>query len=162
MPRSRASPGVRLLGLWRFLSGVPGGRWVFSRLVGRLAPYSGTVGARVLTLEAGRCVADLVDRRRLRNHLDSVHAVALVNLGELVTGLATLTALPPGARGIVVALEARYGKKARGRLRAECRTEVGPIDAPVEHRARAEIRDAAEDVVATVEAVWRLAPAVRR
>lgn len=158
MARAHPAPGGRLLSLWRRLRAVPGGGAVFSRAVGWMAPYSASMRARVRELEPGWCRVELSDRRRVRNHLDSVHAVALVNLGELATGLATLTALPPGTRGIVVALAAEYGKKARGRLRAECRTEVPPVEAPGEHRARAEIRDAAGDLVATVESTWRLAP----
>lgn len=156
MARSRAAPGESLLRLWRRLRPVPGGRWLFGRLLGRRAPYSGSIRPRVRELAPGRCAVELVDRRRVRNHLDSVHAVALLNLGELTSGLATLAALPPGARGIVVALRAEYAKKARGRLRATCDTEVGPVTGPRDHRARAEIRDAAGDLVATVEATWRL------
>jgi len=73
-----------------------------------------------------------------------------------VTGLATLTALPDGVRGIVRELGAEYEKKARGRVTAECRTEVPPVRETREHVARAEIRDAEGDVVARVEATWRL------
>lgn len=158
MGRSSEAPGDRLLGTWRRLEPWPGGRWLFSRMVGWMAPYSGSIGARVLALQPGRARAELRDRRRVRNHLDSVHAVALVNLGELVTGLATLTALPPGVRGIVLELEARYRKKARGRLTAECRTEVGRVEAPREHVAEAEIRDREGELVASVRATWRVAP----
>jgi len=158
MGRSSEAPGDRLLLTWRRLEPWPGGRWLFSRMVGWMAPYSGSIGARVLELEPGQVRAELRDRRRVRNHLDSVHAVALVNLGELVTGLATLTALPPGIRGIVLGLEARYEKKARGRLTAECRTEVSSVEAPREHVAEAEIRDPRGDRVATVRVTWRVAP----
>ena len=43
----RVADGQRNLikGAWDVLSGVPGGKVVFSRLVGRLAPYTGTVNA---------------------------------------------------------------------------------------------------------------------
>lgn len=153
-----AAPGDRLRRLWRLLSGLPGGDRLFSRLVGWIAPYSGSIRARITHLEAGHCRADLPDRRRVRNHLDSLHAVALVNLGELVTGLATLTALPTGVRGIVRELGAEYEKKARGRVTAECRTEVPPVREAREHVVQAEIRDREGDVVARVEATWRLSP----
>ena len=152
------APGSRLLHLWDRLSPWPGGRWLFSRLVGRMAPYSGTLGARVRTLEPGHCVVELRDRRRVRNHLDSIHAVALANLGELTTGLATVTALPQGIRGIVVRVEAEYTKKARGRIVASCRTEVGPVPAPRDELSRADLRDESGDLVATVRATWRVAP----
>lgn len=131
-----------------------------------MAPYSGTTGAVVRALEPGRCRVEMKERRRVRNHLDSIHAVALVNVGELATGLATLTALPPGARGIIVELNAEYEKKARGVVRAECRdamprVEGRPIEeleASVRHRAVARIRDREDDVVASVTATWRISP----
>lgn len=155
---SKEAPGAGLLRAWSAMEGVPGGSWFFSRVVGWMAPYSGTTGARVRQLSPGRCVVVLRERRKIRNHLDSVHAVALVNVGELATGLATLTALPAGVRGIVVGLEAEYEKKARGLIRAGCRTEVAAPGAgeDVEHRAVARLRDDSGDRVATVSATWRL------
>lgn len=124
-----------------------------------MAPYSGTTGARVRELEPGRCRVVLRDRRRVRNHLDSIHAVALVNGGELASGLAMLTALPTGIRSIVVGLECRYEKKARGRIRID--GEAAPPDRvtePVEALARAVLRDDADEVVARLTVTWRLGP----
>jgi acyl-coenzyme A thioesterase PaaI-like protein len=98
------------------------------------------------------------DRRRVRNHLRSVHAVALANLGELATGLAVVGALPPTVRGILVGLEVSFHKKARGLLEASCACTVPRVTQDVEQTAVAEIRDAAGDVVAAVTARWRLGP----
>lgn len=153
-----AAPGPRILRLWRTLAPLPGGEWLFSRLLGWMVPYSGSLGATVRALEPGRCRTALRERRRVRNHLGSVHAVALVNLGELTTGLATLTALPAGVRGIVVGLEARYEKKARGRVVASCATEPPEVEGSTEHRPRAVLRDGSGDAVAEVRATWRLDP----
>lgn len=152
-----AAPGTRLLRLWRRLSPLPGGRTVFSWLLGRTVPYSGTLGARVLALEPGRAEVRLDERRRVRNHLRSVHAVALTNLGELATGLAVVTALPPGVRGIVTSLTSEYHQKARGRLRAVAAWQPPSMLAlPAEARVSTEITDATGRTVATVSTVWRL------
>lgn len=158
MARSHPAPGDRILRWWRRLGPLPAGGRLFGRVVGWIAPYSGGIRPIVRELEPGRCVIEMADRRRVRNHLDSIHAVALLNLGELASGLATLAGLPPRVRGIVVSLAADYLKKARGRVRAECRTDVGPVEEAREHVARAEVRDTAGDLVATVEATWRLDP----
>ena len=117
------------------------------------------MGAHVKLLEPGHTVVQLSDRRRVRNHLNSVHAVALINLGEVATGLAVISQLPPDVRGIVTALGAEYRKKARGLLTAECRTDpIAAAAEPTERDVSAEIVDQAGDVVAVVRATWRLSP----
>ncbi|MEX2467747.1 MAG: DUF4442 domain-containing protein [Gemmatimonadota bacterium] len=158
MTRTAGAPGPRLLKLWTRLSGMPGGRWLFSRILGRMVPYSGTIGALVEALEPGYARLRLRDARSVRNHLGSVHAIALANVGELTSGLAVLTGLPPTVRGIVTHLEITYVKKARGTLVAEARVTVPSVDTPVAHEVVAEIRDAEEDVVAHVRVRWRLSP----
>ena len=86
---------------WSRLSPYPGGRWLFSKMIGRLAPYTGSIPAYVSVLESGRSVVLMKDRRRIRNHLKSIHAIALINLGELVTGLCVMYGVDGCGRGIV-------------------------------------------------------------
>jgi acyl-coenzyme A thioesterase PaaI-like protein len=121
-------------------------------------PYSGSTGAKIVTLEPGRTVVELPDRRRVRNHLRSVHAVALANVGELASGIAMLTALPRNVRGIVVRMEVEFTKKARGTVWASSRVDVPEVRSALEHPVSAEIRDGNDERVARVRVVWRLAP----
>lgn len=153
---ANASPGPRALALWRQLSPLPFGRELFMLVFGNLVPYSGALGARVESLEPGHVVMTLRDRRGVRNHLNSVHAIALANLGEMASGLAMATALPAGVRGIVTGLGIEYGKKARGVLTAESRVTVPEVRGDLEFDVQAAIRDAVGDVVATVKVRWRL------
>jgi acyl-coenzyme A thioesterase PaaI-like protein len=148
--------GVTLARSWRRLSGVPGGKWLFSRMLGRIAPYSGSIGARVIELKPGYALLEFRERRGLRNHLRSVHAIALANVGELASGLAGTMAMPPGVRGIPVSLTIDFIKKARGTLVCEGRAEIPKVDGPTDTEVTAEIRDAAGDVVAIVRVIWRL------
>ena len=147
----------RLLRLWRRLAPFPGGKWLFTRSLGFAVPYSGSIGARIETLEPGHARVSLRDHRAVRNHLHSIHAIALANLGELATGLAMLTAAT-SARGILLGMHVAYHKKARGRLVAECRANPPPVTEPIDVEVAAPVVDADGDVVAVFTATWRLAP----
>lgn len=109
---------------WDHLSKVPGGRRVFSRLIGTAAPYTGSIDAKVVALEHGYSRVILRDRRKVRNHLDCVHAIALANLGELCGNVGVAYSLPDDARFIVASLSMEYFAKARGEITAECRCPV--------------------------------------
>ncbi|MEP7346278.1 MAG: hotdog fold domain-containing protein [Gemmatimonadaceae bacterium] len=152
------APGQRLLALWTKLAPLPGGKWLFSRILARQVPYTGTIGAVIEELRPGFARATLRDRRIVRNHLRSIHAVALVNLGEVVSGLAMLTALPIGVRGIVTGLAIEYIKKARGSLTAESHVRLPPIAESQTLGLVAEIRDSDGDVVARATVNWLVGP----
>lgn len=156
MAKSLDAPGGSIALWWKRLSRVPFGRTLFSILIGRMAPYTGTMGARIQDLGPGYSRWTLRDSRRVRNHLNSVHAVALVNLAEVTSGTAMLTALPPGTRGIVTGLSMQYLKKARGTLTAECRCDVPEVNGETRYDVHADIRDAAGDVVAKGTVNWLL------
>lgn len=152
-----ASHGARLLAAWRRLKDRPGGPWLFSRMVGRMAPYTGSMRARVVELEPGRAVVRLRDRRAVRNHLRSVHAIALANLGELASGLAATSAMPPGVRGIPTSITIDYLHKARGTLTATGTAQLPQdITERTEAQVTADIRDAEDTTVAAVRVTWRL------
>jgi uncharacterized protein (TIGR00369 family) len=153
-----ASPESLIRRQWETWSGRPAGKRIFSLLLGRLVPYTGTIGARVEELEPGHARVTLRDRRRVRNHLNSVHAVALLNLAELASGLALNFALPAEARSILKGLSMEYLKKARGTLSAEATAPVLQDAAELDLEIETAIRDAAGDVVATAKAHWRVGP----
>jgi len=140
---------------WQRLQALPAGSWLFSRFLGWYAPYSGTIGSRVEALQSGYAEVSLRDRRGVRNHLKSIHAIALMNLGEITTGLAVLTTLSSDMRGIVIGLQAEYLKKSRGRLIARASFELASaIDENTPCEVKTEITDEAGDVVAIVRATW--------
>jgi len=158
MATSLASPGRSLRDAWRRLSPLPGGRAMFSLGLGRIVPYSGSIGARVEVLEPGHARVTLRERRAVRNHLRSVHAVALVNVLELTSGLAMLAGLPDELRAIVLHIEVDFLKKARGLLTAECRCT--PPNEPREQETWLEpvVTDASGDVVARGRVRWLVRP----
>ncbi len=158
MNKSKSGKVADILGLWRKMSSYPGGRWLFSRFIGMYVPYSGSVGVCVEKLAPGHALTSLADTRRVRNHLRCIHAVALINLGEITSGMAMYASLPKHARGIVVAIEATYLKKARGRLVAESCCELPEITQGIDFPLFTEIRDEQGDAVARLKVIWRLEP----
>lgn len=159
MTKTVRSPGKEIRDAWTRLRRLPAGDRLFSWALGRMVPYSGSIGAVVRELAPGRARVELADRRKVRNHLDSIHAVALMNLAELSTGLALNTGLPDDARAILVRLTIEYGKKARGTLTSECAIEPPATNERREVDVEAVIRDASGDVVAKAAARWLVGPA---
>ncbi|HCK34823.1 MAG TPA: DUF4442 domain-containing protein [Gemmatimonadetes bacterium] len=158
MARTQESPGAQLRILWVRLSRFPGGRWIFNKILGWKIPYTGKLGATILTLEPGHVKVRLRERRAVRNHLQSIHAIALANLGELTTGLALVGAMPESIRGILVGLDVSYMKKARGTIESEAICEIPKVYEPMDYWVDAKIRDSSGDMVAEVRAHWRLGP----
>jgi acyl-coenzyme A thioesterase PaaI-like protein len=150
--------GTQLLSLWRHLSPLPAGPWLFSKLFGFAVPYSGSVSPRIRVLEPGHAVVEIPGRRSNRNHLGSVHAIALVNLAEITSGLAMMAGLPPTVRGIVTALSMTYDKKARGTIRAVARVAVPTVTEDRDFDVTAECFDGEGALVATGHVRWRLGP----
>ncbi len=105
---------------WDITSLLPGGAKIYSRFLAASIPYTGTIGAEFVDLEPGFALVRMRDRRALRNHLGSVHAIALCNLAEVTGNAALACALPEDARFIVTRLDMRYLKKARGTISATC------------------------------------------
>jgi len=135
---------------WDVLSGVPGGKVVFSRLVGRAAPYSGSIHATVTVLRPGYAEVQMADRRAVRNHLDCIHAIALANLGELAGNIALAYSLPDDARFIVSGMDIDYLKKARGTITAIGEPPVPRSAARAHLEVPVTLRDATGEPVAKV------------
>lgn len=160
-PKSKQGIENRVLAMWQKLGTNRLGRKLFNLILSRSVPYSGSIKAKVTCMESGFVKVILKDRRKIRNHLNSIHAIALANLGELASGLAMITALPIGTRSIVTNLEIEYLKKARGCLLAEGRASPpNVVNEPVNSLATADIMDEEGDLVACVTVLWRLSPKV--
>ena len=149
---------TRIRSLWRRFHSIPGGKRLFSAALGRLAPYTGTISPRVEELREGYARVVMHDRRAVRNHLRSVHAIALMNLAEVTSGLALTYALPADARAILTGLSIDFLKKARGTLTAEASLEPPPTSERQEYEFESRIRDGAGDVVAIARARWLVGP----
>ena len=145
-----------ILSSWNRLHSLPGGIWIFNLFLRWFNPYSGSIRAHVVELRPGYARIELQDRRRIRNHLNSIHALALANLGELTSGLALLSGLPGNSRGIPTKISTEYFKKARGKLVAESNSGLPDVKNDMEHEVFTDILDQQSDVVARTVVNWQL------
>ena len=149
----------RLIILWKRLGGNAAGRWIFNRMLRHNVPYSGSISPQVQKLSPGFAEVSMQDKRKLRNHLHCIHAIALANLGELASGLAMLAALSPSTRAIVSHIEMEYIKKAHGTLTAAgVAKPPESVTKPTSVLAHAEIENQQGEIVAVAHVMWHLAP----
>ena len=154
---AKLSSPSSILQLWSVLKSVPGGGVMMGRLIGRMAPYTGTIKPEIEQLDVGYSKVSMRDRKTLRNHLKSVHAIALMNLGEATTGTAMLVTIPEGTRGIPIHLAMDYVKKARGTITGECSCAVSSSTEKREYEVTAVLKDKSGDIVAKCYAKWLVA-----
>jgi uncharacterized protein (TIGR00369 family) len=143
---------------WRLLRNVPGGKNLYGRLLGQVIPYTGTIRPVFITLEPGHAVVRLDDRRAVRNHLGSIHAIALCNLAELAGNAAIACSLPDSARFIVKRIEIDYLKKARGSIVASCTCPVSLGSERAEYHIEVELKDDQGTLVSKVRMVTLVGP----
>jgi len=147
------------LRLWTRFGGSAPGRWLFSRLICFRAPYFGSIAPSIVALEPGQCVVRIVDRRRVHNHIGTVHAIALCNMAELAAGLATDAALPQSMRWIPKGMSVRYLRKASGTMTAIARVPIPAESAEgFESHAIVEVRNEADEIVFDADITMWISP----
>jgi acyl-coenzyme A thioesterase PaaI-like protein len=139
-----------VLAVWQRLASLPGGRWLFARLVCRRAPYFATIRPAVVELRPGRCEVHMRKRRAVENHIRTVHAIAICNLAELAAGLVSDVTVPATHRWIPKGMTVEYLRKAETDLRA-----VAELDLLPGLGAKAEVPVYVTAVDASGEAVFR-------
>lgn len=109
---------ISVLDVYARMQKLPRGRQLFTRLFQRMAPYFRTIPATVESVAPGEASVSMRDTRAVRNHLGTVHAIALCNLAEMVMGLVAEASVPKSHRWIPKGMQVEYLAKARGRMHA--------------------------------------------
>mmetsp|Transcript_29531 Transcript_29531/g.41177 ORF Transcript_29531/g.41177 Transcript_29531/m.41177 type:complete len:206 (-) Transcript_29531:82-699(-) len=152
----------RYSNIFKFCEGLPFGKTVFSSLIGFAAPYSASISGHVEEFTDYSVTVSIMDRPWLRNPFSSIHAIALANLGELCSGLATMSMLQTlkGVKGIPIRVDCSYKKKARGKITSKCSfkeqtlEQLKKLDDTMELKVDTEMRDTHGDLVATCTVTW--------
>ncbi len=106
------------LALYHRMLRWPAGRWLFTRAICFKAPYFGSISPHIEVLEPNRCEVTLRHRRKVSNHIGTVHAIALCNMAELAGGMVTEVSLSDSMRWIPKGMTVEYVKKGIGAMRA--------------------------------------------
>jgi len=152
----------RVLKMWTRFSGLPMGRFVFSRIFGRIAPFNSVIKPRVIEVRPGSAKIAMQERRRLHQHLRSVHAGALFTLAECTSGLTLSASIPDTMRIIVTNISIDFHKKAHGLLIADGRCEIPDPGIEQSFQVDVTLTDEAGDVVASAVVHWRIGPRKKR
>lgn len=111
--------GLTAKNAWGPLSRVPVvGSRLFSLGVSVTAPYFLSIQPHVVALEPGRSEVRMANRWPVRNHLGTVHAIAMCNLAEVAMGVLAEATVPHTHRWIPVGMTVRYLAKGETDLRA--------------------------------------------
>ena len=113
-----------ILTLWRRLGPLPLGPRAFSRAFALKAPYFGSIRPRFTVIEPHHVELVIPDRRRVHNHIGTVHAIALCNGLEAAMGALAEVSIPADKRWIPQGMEVTYTAKAAGDV--TCVAETTP------------------------------------
>src|SRR5690348_5388619 len=131
--------------LYRKSSAIPViGERLFSLAFAQKAPYFWSIRPRFTVIEPNHVELVIPKRRRVHNHLGTVHAIALCNGLEAAMGALAEATIPADKRWIPKGMEVAYTAKATGDVTCIAETEPGQWtaenpDVPV--RVRGELAD---------------------
>jgi hypothetical protein len=110
--------GNRVLNLYRKLSAYPGGKRLFSLAFARKAPYFASIDPIVKELRPNYCEVTFRKRRKVENHIRTVHVIAICNALEMAMGGLAEASIPDHLRWIPKGMALKYYAKATSDITA--------------------------------------------
>jgi uncharacterized protein (TIGR00369 family) len=92
--------------------------FLLSKGFGRIVPFFGTAGIRIVELSHNRVVMTLANKKRVQNHIKTVHAAAMTLLAESATGILMGMNVPDDKYLVIKSLHVDFQKKATGEMKA--------------------------------------------
>ena len=115
----------QVLSLWQKCTSIPlVGARVFSFAFGQKAPYFSSIRPRFTVIEPNHAELVIPDRRRVHNHLGTVHAIALCNGLEAAMGALAEVTIPETKRWIPKGMTVSYTAKAIGDITCIAETDA--------------------------------------
>jgi acyl-coenzyme A thioesterase PaaI-like protein len=114
----------RVLTLYERVTAYPFGQRIFSRMVSRMAPYFGTINPHITQLRNCYCEVLIRKRKKVTNHIGTVHVIAIANGLEMAMGTMAEASVPAHLRWLPKGMTLEYSAKASSDIR--CVAEVQP------------------------------------
>jgi uncharacterized protein (TIGR00369 family) len=92
--------------------------FALSKALGRVIKYAGTSGLRFEKLTPNECIVVIPNRKKVQNHIGSVHAAAMGLLAETATGFMTGLTVPDNRIIVIKSMNLVYLKQATGDMTA--------------------------------------------
>lgn len=120
-----SQPQNYLLNLYHKALKLPLGKYVFSKVFSRKAPYFATINAVVHELRPNYCEVHFKKRKAVHNHIGTVHVIAICNGLEMAMGALAEASVPAHLRWIPKGMSVNYTAMANSDIRviAECNPE---------------------------------------
>lgn len=93
----------------------------------RTVKFVGTAKLSAEVLDFNRSVFLLENKKRVQNHIGTIHAAAMALLAETATGLIVGMNIPDDKVPVIKSMKVNYLKRAVGAMRAEARLEPEQI-----------------------------------
>lgn len=110
--------------LWQQLSDRPLGKWAFGTAYGLKVPYFRTIRPRFTDVRPGFSRLVVPNRRAVRNHIGTVHAIAVCNGLEAAMGALAEATVPDHKRWLPKGMDVRYTAKSTSDI--TCTAESDP------------------------------------
>ncbi|WP_129788537.1 hotdog fold domain-containing protein [Promicromonospora panici] len=132
------------------------GKRIFTLAYTFKAPYFGSIAPRVVNMLPNRAEVVVPNRRRNRNHIGTVHAIAVCNGLEMAMGALAEATVPDDKRWLPKGMEVAYLAKSTGDVTCVAETDQDQWDGddrdlPV--RVRATLDDGTVVVQGTIH-LW--------
>ena len=147
---------ANVMDLYTQVTRLPAGKKLFSVLFSQKAPFFATVRPRFVELRPNYAELRIKKRRRVQNHIGTLHVIAICNGLEAAMGALAEVTVPANRRWIPKGMDVSYTAKATSDI--TCIAETDPAawtgedpDVPVRVRG---VRDDGTVVVDGVIRLW--------
>ncbi|MDO6720962.1 hotdog fold domain-containing protein [Psychrosphaera sp. 1_MG-2023] len=106
-----------VLSLYNKMGKLPFGKKLFSLFASNKAPYFKTVSPLITKVVPGECHCLIKKRRKVENHIGTVHVIAIANGLEMAMGFMAEASIPTHLRWIPKGMDLQYTAKAGSDIR---------------------------------------------